>query len=666
MSGGKYLNNWRMAELHAKEAPDRVRELEQWGGVFDRTPVGPHVAARVRRPHAPAARAHRRPHRPRADPHAAGPRASAQDVDVFMECTITHLLKDGDRVSGAFGYWRATGALVALPRPGVRARDRRHRAASTRSRPTRGSAPATGTRSPTRRAPSSSTWSSSSSTRPGMVWPPGVRGLLVTEAVRGEGGLLTNAERRALHGALRPAAAWSSRRATSSRARSTPRSPRAAARRAAASSSTCRTCRRTTVRKKLPSMYAQFMELAGVDITKAPMEVGPTCHYIMGGDPRRRRDRRRAASSACSRRASARAACSGATRLGGNSLSDLLVFGRRAGEARGRVCARRGRAARSTTARSTPPRPSSSASSRRDDDPYALHAELQHDDAGERRHLPRRGRPDRGGRRASRQLKARVRAVARRRRRAACVQPGLAPLDGPAQHARLRRGDRARGAAAPRVARRAQPARLPGAVDRLGPPQPRRPQGAATRWRSTSSRSRRWTSLEPVLAERAREGRACEHARRSRSGAATPRAASSSRYEAEAGEGTVVLDAVHEIQRTSAPDLAVRWNCKAAKCGSCGAEVNGKPRLMCKTRLDDLPADRPVRVGPLRAFPIVRDLVTDVSWNYEVNKRIPPFRRSRTPTGACSRRTSTASRSSASASSASSARTSATSCATTT
>ena len=96
-------------------------------------------------------------------------------------------------------------------------------------------------------------------------------------------------------------------------------------------------------------------------------------------------------------------------------------------------------------------------------------------------------------------------------------------------------------------------------------------------------------------------------------------------YEAEAREGTVVLDAVHEIQRTSAPDLAVRWNCKAAKCGSCGAEVNGKPRLMCKTRLDDLPDDRPVRVSPLRAFPIVRDLVSDVSWNYEVNKRIPPF-----------------------------------------
>ncbi len=97
------------------------------------------------------------------------------------------------------------------------------------------------------------------------------------------------------------------------------------------------------------------------------------------------------------------------------------------------------------------------------------------------------------------------------------------------------------------------------------------------------------------------------------------------RYEAEAREGTVVLDAVHEIQRLHAHDLAVRWNCKAAKCGSCGAEVNGRPSLMCKTRLDELPADRPITVEPLRAFPIVRDLVSDVSWNYEVNRKIPPF-----------------------------------------
>jgi succinate dehydrogenase / fumarate reductase iron-sulfur subunit len=96
-------------------------------------------------------------------------------------------------------------------------------------------------------------------------------------------------------------------------------------------------------------------------------------------------------------------------------------------------------------------------------------------------------------------------------------------------------------------------------------------------------------------------------------------------YAVEIESGMVVLDAVLEIQRHQAPDLAVRWNCKAAKCGSCSAEVNGRPRLMCKTRVDHLPEDEPITVEPLRAFPAVRDLVTDVSWNYEVNKRIPPF-----------------------------------------
>jgi succinate dehydrogenase / fumarate reductase, iron-sulfur subunit len=96
-------------------------------------------------------------------------------------------------------------------------------------------------------------------------------------------------------------------------------------------------------------------------------------------------------------------------------------------------------------------------------------------------------------------------------------------------------------------------------------------------------------------------------------------------YEIEAGTGMVVLDAVLEIQRSQANDLAVRWNCKAAKCGSCSAEINGRPRLMCKTRLDHLPEDEPLTVKPLKAFPVIRDLVTDVSWNYEVNKRIPPF-----------------------------------------
>jgi succinate dehydrogenase / fumarate reductase iron-sulfur subunit len=96
-------------------------------------------------------------------------------------------------------------------------------------------------------------------------------------------------------------------------------------------------------------------------------------------------------------------------------------------------------------------------------------------------------------------------------------------------------------------------------------------------------------------------------------------------YDVEAETGWVVLDAVLNIQARQAPDLSVRWNCKAAKCGSCSAEVNGKPRLMCKTRLDDLDTSQPVVVHPIKAFPHVKDLVTDVKWNYEVNKRITPF-----------------------------------------
>jgi len=96
-------------------------------------------------------------------------------------------------------------------------------------------------------------------------------------------------------------------------------------------------------------------------------------------------------------------------------------------------------------------------------------------------------------------------------------------------------------------------------------------------------------------------------------------------YSAEVTEGMVVLDAVHQIQAESAPDLACRWNCKAGKCGSCSAEVNGVPRLMCMTRMSDLPLDQPITVEPMQTFPVVKDLVCDVSWNYEQKKRIKPF-----------------------------------------
>ena len=96
-------------------------------------------------------------------------------------------------------------------------------------------------------------------------------------------------------------------------------------------------------------------------------------------------------------------------------------------------------------------------------------------------------------------------------------------------------------------------------------------------------------------------------------------------YSVPIAPGMVVLDALHYIQGHQAPDLAVRWNCKAGKCGSCSAEVNGRPRLTCKTRMDAFPLDEPITVQPMKSFPVIRDLVTDVSWNYKVNRRIPPF-----------------------------------------
>src|SRR5213593_3099522 len=97
-------------------------------------------------------------------------------------------------------------------------------------------------------------------------------------------------------------------------------------------------------------------------------------------------------------------------------------------------------------------------------------------------------------------------------------------------------------------------------------------------------------------------------------------------YTTDVAEGMVVLDAVHDIQRTQAPDLACRWNCKAGECGSCSAEVNGMPKLMCMTRMSDLPLEKPVTVEPMKAFPILKDLITDVSWNFEVKKRIKKFK----------------------------------------
>ena len=153
MFGGKYLNNWRMAELHAREAPDRVRELEQWGGVFDRTPdrkmsqraFGGHTYKRL---------VHIGDRTGLELIRTLQDKAVHAGIDVFMECTITRLLKDGERVCGAFGYWRATGEFVRLRGARRSCSPPAARASAGGSRRTRGSAPATATRSPTRPAPS--------------------------------------------------------------------------------------------------------------------------------------------------------------------------------------------------------------------------------------------------------------------------------------------------------------------------------------------------------------------------------------------------------------------------------------------------------------------------------------------------------------------------------
>jgi succinate dehydrogenase / fumarate reductase flavoprotein subunit len=192
MSGGKYLNNWRMAELHAKEAPDRVRELEQWGGIFDRTPSG-HMSQRAFGGHTHRRLVHIGDRTGLELIRTLQDRCTAQDVDVYMECAITHLLKDGDRVTGAFGYWRATGSYVLFrARAFVLATGGTGRVYEITSN----SWECTGDgQALAYEAGAELVDMEFVQFHPtGMVWPPGVRGLLVTEAVRGEGGLLTNAE----------------------------------------------------------------------------------------------------------------------------------------------------------------------------------------------------------------------------------------------------------------------------------------------------------------------------------------------------------------------------------------------------------------------------------------------------------------------------------------
>ena len=327
MRGGKFLNNYRMAQLHAQEAADRVRELEQWGALFDRTDDG-RILQRAFGGHTFKRLCHVGDRTGLEMIRTLQDRGVQMGIDVYMECTITRLLTDGDRVTGAFGYWRENGRFVLFRAKSI--------------------VLATGGIGKAWPITSNS-WEYTGDGMAlayeagaelmdmefvqfhptGMVWPPGVQGLLVTEAVRGEGGILRNRSGERFMERYDSKRMELSTRDVVARAIFTEvREGRGTEHGGAFLDISHKPAE--YVKRKLPSMYHQFRELADVDITKGPMEVGPTCHYMMGGV---RVEAETAASSLQGLFAAGEVAAGlhGANRLGGNSLSDLLVFGRRAG-----------------------------------------------------------------------------------------------------------------------------------------------------------------------------------------------------------------------------------------------------------------------------------------------------------------------------------------------
>jgi succinate dehydrogenase / fumarate reductase flavoprotein subunit len=327
MRGGKLLNNWRMAQLHAQEAPERVRELEQWGALFDRTQDG-QILQRAFGGHSFRRLCHVGDRTGLEMIRTLQDRGVQLGVEVYMECTISRLLMDGERVAGAFGYWREQGRFVVFRAKSI--------------------VIATGGIGKAWKITSNS-WEYTGDGMAlaynagaelmdmefvqfhptGMVWPPGVQGLLVTEAVRGEGGLLRNKAGERFMEKYDPKKMELSTRDVVARAIYTEvREGRGTEHGGAFLDISHKPA--DYVKKKLPSMYHQFRELADVDITEGPMEVGPTCHYMMGGV---RVEAETAQSTVPGLFAAGEAAAGlhGANRLGGNSLSDLLVFGRRAG-----------------------------------------------------------------------------------------------------------------------------------------------------------------------------------------------------------------------------------------------------------------------------------------------------------------------------------------------
>ncbi len=373
--GGKFMNNWRMAELHAKEAPDRIRELEQWGAVFDRTPEGK-INQRPFGGHTHKRLCHVGDRTGLELIRTLQDKGVHSGIDVYMECTVSQLLKDGEKVSGALAYWRETGRFVVFKAKAIiictGGLGRAYKITSNSWECTGdgiGLAYEAGAElldaefvqfHPT-----------------GMVWPPGVQGILVTEAVRGEGGILRNSEGFRIMEKYDPERMELSTRDVVAKAiYHEVKGGRGSEHGGMYLDISHRPAE--YIKKKLPSMYMQFMELADVDITKGPMEVGPTTHYTMGGI---RVEPETAATRVPGLYAGGEAAAGmhGANRLGGNSLSDLLVFGRRAGlsaaeHAQGLSAAPTVDAGQIEDAANSALEPFNS---KEGDDPYAIHRDLQ-------------------------------------------------------------------------------------------------------------------------------------------------------------------------------------------------------------------------------------------------------------------------------------------------
>jgi succinate dehydrogenase / fumarate reductase flavoprotein subunit len=354
MRGGKMLNNWRMAQIHAQEAPDRVLELESWGALFDRTPDG-RILQRDFGGHRYARLAHVGDRTGLEMIRILQQKSVAEDIDVFSECTINQLLVNDSEVNGAVGYWRETGDLIQFRAKSViMATGGLGRIWSVTSNSWEGTGDG---HSLSMNAGAEMIDMEFVQFHPtGMVAPTSVKGILVTEGVRGDGGTLRNSLGERFMFNYIPAMFASETADTEEEAdrwytdkenaRRTPDLlPRDEVARAINSEVKAGrgspsggvyldiASRRDTdyIKRRLPSMYHQFMELAGVDITKESMEVGPTAHYVMGGV---RVDPESAATSISGLYAAGEVAAGlhGSNRLGGNSLSDLLVFGKRAGE----------------------------------------------------------------------------------------------------------------------------------------------------------------------------------------------------------------------------------------------------------------------------------------------------------------------------------------------